>query len=237
MRALILSMVAAGAVAQPSFVTEVSADQQAYTYGEAITVTYVLRNEGDATATVHADGSCYPGLEVAPSVWLTDLPCTLGQEPVTVEPRGTFTATWVVDPIRVGAPVQDGPQTWTVWLRGPCGLNGEGQEFYTGTQDFQCDVSAQVDLEAPRFEGGGIVVEYAVADADSAAALRREVGASVLDSTASARFVTELWAVEGEPVEDVAAVLEASGVVGARVNRHVSPSREFAVSAARGLER
>lgn len=238
MRALVLLLVASEAWCQPAFVAEVSTDKPAYSYGEPITVTYVLRNEGAKTATIWASSGCFPGLEVAPSVWMTDFPCTLGNEPVTVSPGGSFTATWRVDPFRVGVPVVDGRQTWTVWLAGECGINGEnGQDFYAPTSEFDCDVSANVVLEAPRFEGGGIVVDYDLVNADSAVAIRRSLGATVLDSTSSTRYASELWSVEGAPVDSLVVDLEANDIIlYARVNRQASPTREFAVSVEDDLE-
>lgn len=229
MRAFALCLVLAGAApaaAQPVFDSEVSVDQEAYAYGETISVRFAVHNESGETATMWAPSGCAPALRLG----ALEPPgegggCMLTEIPYVMPARGGFTWVWLLDPARLGVPDVDGEQTVEVSLAGSCGL-GE----YARTDS--CSLGGSATFTAPRFIGGTLRIAYAPADADSVAALKRQYRPTVTDSTAYHTRTVEEWQIEGTPLSDAVAALGGNGVIQfAEVYRPFGPSDVFATSA------
>ena len=219
-----LLVLASGAVAQPALVSEASVDQEAYAAGETITLRYTIRNEGDEDTALW--GGCdTPGLTfgalTSPGEGVV---CVATADSTGLPARSSVTWVWRLDPDRLGVPERGGEQTIAVQTNGRCGL-----DFAAATP---CPLRATATFAAPAAESGPVRLDYALADADTVAALKRAYRATVTDSTARGGRAFVRWAVRAVPLSETVAALDANGVVdGVYPEREVFPDERFATSA------
>lgn len=204
--ALVLAVPAAAA-AQPALRSEASAGQEAYGYGEPITVRYTVRNDGDEGTALWGSSSCPVGLAFGTLVTPGEGGgCTADEAPVPVGAGGSVTWVWVLDPAEVGAPEADGEQTVRAYVNGRCG----GTAADAGPA---CRLEATATFTAPRYLGGPLWVVYATDAADSLAVLKRTYRATVTDSTTAFGRTSERWVVDGVPLVETAIALNLNGFV------------------------
>ena len=212
--------------AQPALRSEASAGQEAYGYGEPITVRYTVRNDGDEGATLWGSSSCLAGLTFGTLVTPGEGGgCTADEAAVAVGAGGSVTWVWVLDPAQLGVPEVGGDQTARAYVDGGCG--GATPDAAT-----ECRLEATATFTAPRHLGGPLRVVYATDDADSLAVLKRAYGATVTDSTTTFGQTSERWLLDGVPLVETAIALNLIGVVHvASPDRAVYPSDRVATAA------
>ena len=228
MRRLLLALVfaAPAALAQPTFTAEASVDQETYAYGEVITARFVVRNESGETATLWGSDGCAPYIQLGTLRTPGEASaCTQAEVPYVFDARESVTWVWTLDPVTLGVPDTDGPQTVRMNLSGTCGLGEYGQED-------RCAVRDSASFQAPLFLGGPLRVFYDPADADSVRSLKQAYGATVRDSTTRSFGVEEGWTVSGMTLPRAIAALDANDVIeSVYPDRTVAPSEVFSTSA------
>ena len=215
-----LLVLASGAVAQPALVSEASVDGEAYAAGETITLRYTIRNEGDEDTALWGDCAT-PGLTFDTLTSPGDGVFCVNEPGSTALPaRASVTWVWRLDPDRLGVPERGGEQTITVETNGRCGL-----DFAAATP---CPLRATATFTAPAAQSGPVRFDYALADADTVAALKHAYRATVTDSTARGGRAFVRWAVRAVPLSKTVAALDANGVVdGVYPEREVFPDEQF----------
>jgi hypothetical protein len=189
--ALVLLGLSAPALAQGQVETHIETDKAVYEHGETIELKFTLTNNTSTGFTIRGSSSCEADFDFdSYSSWRYAI-CTADDVPHYFPPNGSFRMwTWLIDPQELGLPETDGAHKIVAYY-------GDYRDSLT--------------IEAPKFLGGRLQVEYlSSAPADSIAYLRSLVAATVLDTLSITNPVIQVWEIRGIALDEAMAALEPS---------------------------